>query len=412
MSRIANGRTETIPCGHSKSGKFEIQFAWDQAEQPGGRSVFATIKRANPSRLFGHYERAIEGCDLDGFPNDSAVVRYLDPDREDRYRRFCSEPGLRSSVSALGGFEHPAPCGGGMDNNVAAGTALGSEQTQPRSAERSAPARRNARISLGGLTSVLAMLGLIAGLGYGGYALLQNIQRVGFAPLPEAPEVIAEAPLISLPWVESGFLRRPNANAYQSDGVLATTAPSELLPPVLPDRDGPISAIDPATSGLFRDRDPARDLVLSNGLSPTDTERSVEGEALLAAIADGKPVVSGAKLVPAGLAKVIVHATDTAWIQVRDGEAVVFQGTLAAGGQYEVPERITAPLLRAGNAGSVYVVIAGAPYGPLGSPHGVVKNLSLHAADVGLQVPQASTEAIRIDLDDDSLQSTEAALPH
>ena len=40
--------------------------------------------------------------------------------------------------------------------------------------------------------SSAAMLGLIAGLGYGGYALLQDIQQVGFAPLPEAPEVVAE----------------------------------------------------------------------------------------------------------------------------------------------------------------------------------------------------------------------------
>ena len=52
-----------------------------------------------------------------------------------------------------------------------------------------------------------------------------------------------------MPLVESGFLRRPDANAYQGDGALATAVPAELPPPTLLARDGPISAIDPATSG-------------------------------------------------------------------------------------------------------------------------------------------------------------------
>ncbi len=365
-------------------------------------------------RIKANVIRAIEDCDLEGFPNDSVVAgyvrsyaRYLGLDRDNCYRRFCAESGFRSPVSALGGLEQPAPGGGGLQNIVAAGAALGSGLTQSRFAVKSAPAHLSARISLGGLTSALAMLGLIAGLGYGGYALLQDIQRVGFAPLPEAPEVVAEAPLISAPSVESGFVRRPDANAYQGDGVLAATAPAELPPPVLPARDGPISAIDPAISGLFRDRDPA----LSNG--PATAE--ARGEAVFAAAADAVPVLAETELaeaVPAGPPKVIIHATDAAWIRVSDGDAaVVFQGTLAAGGRYEVPERVTAPLLRAGNAGAVYVLVDGAPYGPVGGSGSVIKNLSLRAADIESQVPQASAEAIGVDPGDDTLQRAEAVLP-
>jgi hypothetical protein len=393
-----NGRTdgtETITCGRSKNGELEIDFAWDRAEQLGGRSVLATIKLENPSWFFGHYKRAVKDCDLDGFPNDSVVAgyvrsyaRYLGLDREDCYRRFCAESGFRSPVSALGGLEGLAQSRGGLQIIVAAGAALGSGLTQARFAVKSAPARLSARISLGGLTSVLAMLGLIAGLGYGGYALLQDIQRVGFAPLPEAPGVVAEAPLISLPWVESGLLRRPDADAYQGDGVLAAIAPAELPPPAMPARDGPISTIDPATSGLFRDRD----LALLNGPATVETEL--------------------AEAAPAGPQKVIIHATDAAWIRVRDGDtAVVFEGTLAPGGRFEVPARVAAPLLRAGNAGSVYVLVDGAPYGPLGRPDRVVKNLSLRAADIESRVPQASAEAIGVEPGDDTLQRAEAVLP-
>ncbi|MEE8454645.1 MAG: RodZ domain-containing protein [Limibaculum sp.] len=373
-------------------------------------------------RIKANVIRAIEDCDLEGFPNDSVVAgyvrsyaRYLGLDRDDCYRRFCAESGFRSPVAALGGFEQPAQSGGGLHNIVAARAALGSGLTQSRFAVRSAPARLSARINLGGLTSALAMLGLIAGLGYGGYALLQDIQRVGFAPLPEAPEVVSEAPLISAPLVEGGLLRRPDANAYQGDGVLAAIAPAELPPPVLPARDGPISAIDPATSGLFRDRDPARDRVLSNGAATAEAELSAEDEAIFAAVADAEPVLAAADMaeaVPAGPPKVIVHATDAAWIRVRDGDdVVIFEGILAAGGQFEIPERVTAPLLRAGNAGAVYVLIDGAPYGPVGSSDRVVKNLSLRAADIESRFPQASAAAIGVDPGGDTQQRAEAVLP-
>jgi len=364
--------------------------------------------------------RAIEDCDLDGFPNDSVVAgyvrsyaRYLGLDQDDCYRRFSAESGFRSPVAALGGRDQTAPRNGSLQDIVAAGAALSSGLTQSRFAVRSAPIHLNARISLGGLTSALAMLGLIAGLAYGGYALLQDIQRVGFAPLPEAPEVVAEAPLIAPPSIESGLLRRPDADVYRGDGVLAATAPAELPPPVLPARDGPISAIDPATSGLFRDhdpaRDPARDPRLSNGAA------TAEDEAIFAAIADAEPVLAETELAeatPAGPPKVIIHATDAAWIRVRDGDAaVIFEGILAAGGRFEIPERVTAPRLRAGNAGAVYVLIDGAPYGPVGSSERVVKNLSLRAADIESRFPQASAEAIGVDPGDDTQQRAEAVLP-
>jgi hypothetical protein len=40
------------------------------------------------------------------------------------------------------------------------------------------------------------------------------------------------------------------------------------------------------------------------------------------------------------------------------------------------------PLLRAGNAGAVYVLVDGKAYGPLGPPRGLVKLLSLRVADI------------------------------
>ena len=361
-------------------------------------------------RIKGKVIRAIEDCDLDGFPNDSVVAgyvrsyaRYLGLDQEDCYRRFCAESGFRSPVSALGGYDQPTQASG-LQNIVAAGTALGTGLTQSRFAVKQAPTRLSARISLGGLTSVLAMAGLIAGLGYGGYALLQDIQRVGFAPLSEAPDVVSEAPQITPPSIESGLLLRPDAEAYQGGGVLATAAPADLLPPTLPARDGPISAIDPATSGVFRD--PVRDH--DPALAPEPATASPDLAAAVPSLAD--PALTEAT--HPGPPTIVVHAINAAWIRVRDGEdLVVFQGTLAAGGRFEIPLRVSAPTLRAGNAGSVYVLVNGAPYGPVGNSGQVVKNFSLRAADIENEVPLASGETLGVEPDSATLERAEAVLP-
>jgi hypothetical protein len=368
----------------------------------------------NDLRIRANVIRAIEDCDLDGFPNDSVVAgyvrcyaRYLGLDAEDCYRRFCAESGFRSPVSAFGGFDRPAQSGG-LKNIVAAGAVLGTGLTQSRFAVKSGPVRMSSRVSLGGLTSVLAMLGLIAGLGYGGYGLLQDIQRVRVAPLPEAPEVVVEAPVISPPSIEVGLLRRPDADAYRGDGVLAAAAPADLLPPALPARDGPISAIDPATSGVFRDLSRDSDPSLSVRSTEADAGVSAEDAAIFVARADAAPVAAA---VPSGPPAVVIHATDAAWIRVKDGdEAIIFEGTLTAGGRFEIPQRVTAPLLRTGNAGAIYVLVGEAAYGPVGESGSVISNLSLRAADIKSRVPQASAQAIGAAPGDNPLQRAEAVV--
>ncbi|HUF85841.1 MAG TPA: RodZ domain-containing protein [Thermohalobaculum sp.] len=376
--------------------------------------------------------RAIEDCDLEGFPNMSVVAgyvrsyaRYLGMDTDDTYRRFCAESGYRSPTAGLGGpASYQAAAGQVAAGQVAAGQAMlagaasGADLTRSRFAVRPAPARLGARVSLGALTSALALVGLIAGLGYGGYALLQDIQRVGFAPLPQGPEIVADAPLIAPPPVEAPLAARPDAAAYEGDGVLLAAAPAELPPPVLPARDGPISAIDPATSGLFA---PARAAAAERAAEPSagggglSGSRSPDGpnggmritlspeEAELA-----EPLLAAA--LPPAPPRVVLHATAEAWIRVRDGEAVIFEGTLPPGGQYEVPGRVGTPLLRAGNAGALYVLVNGAPYGPVGSSAAVLKNLSLRAEDITGHMPAASAAAIPAGPDGEPLRRAEASM--
>ncbi|HSF97011.1 MAG TPA: DUF4115 domain-containing protein, partial [Thermohalobaculum sp.] len=279
--------------------------------------------------------------------------------------------------------------------------------TDSRFAQPPAPARLGSRINLGGLASAFALAALIGGLGYGGYALLQDLQRVGFAPMADAPEVVAEAPVIALPQTDTALLRRPDADAYRGDGVLAAIAPADLAPPPMAVRDGPISAIDPATTGVFAtpasaavlpDPDTVAALAAANDVAAAATELEAMPESIVAEL-------------PAGPPHVFVHATETAWIRVRDGDdAVIFQGVLAAGERFEVPERTIRPMLRAGNAGAVYLLVDTAAYGPLGGPGSVVKNLSLQAADIAQQIPQASAEALGVPAADAAMQRAEAVL--
>lgn len=377
---------------------------------------------------------AIENCDLSAFPNQSVVAgyvrsyaRYLGMNPEQCYHRFCAESGFRSPVavlvsatpksamtttktpSAFAAIPDPfapkpraperaetAPQVRPVDPLAQKAPAPRLEEAAPRPAEPRAPKaavsalaqsrfaapptpnRIRARISLSGIASGLALVGLVVGLSFGGYALIQDIQRVGFAPLPEAPAVVADAPLIRAPQIDIGLIERPSASAYQADGVLAAmSAEAELLPPILPSRDGPISAINPATSGVF---------VPIEVVEPRAGGPGHEPPLDLAAEASDDPMAP-----PAPPPGILVHAAGEAWVRVQDGEDdVIFEGILTAGQQFALPPLLSAPILRTGNAGAIYVVIDGAPYGPVGGLGRVVKNVSLLATDVRGAIPEAN----------------------
>ena len=328
---------------------------------------------------------AIESCDLEGFPNQSVIAgyvrsyaRYLGMDAEDCYRRFCMESGYESPSalqSSTGRF-----AGGKMSGGIV--SAVGAEISQSRFAAPPTTNRFRARISLGALTSSAALIALVAGLGYGGYALLQDIQRVGIAPLPEAPSVVADAPDISFPEIDMQALQKPQAGDYRGGGALArAVAPGQLSQLDIQRRDGPISAINPETAGMFarlqQQNAPVFDTP-DDGLMLAAAERTSEIETQTV---DDAPEMKGISLV----------FKEEAWIRIRESNnTTLFEGTYAAGDSILLPARLEAPRLRAGNAGGIFVYIDGVPYGPVGRSGSVAPNVSLLAEDVRNSMPQAT----------------------
>lgn len=366
---------------------------------------------------------AIENCDLEGFPNRSVVAgyvrsyaRYLGMDPEDAYQRFCRESGYQSPAAMMAQEDAarrraPLP--------LLPAAAVGAEIANSRFAAPPVRSRFMAPVSLGAITSTAALLGLMAGLTYGGWALLQDIQRVGFAPIPQAPAIVAQAPLIAAPAVEPGASSLADAGDYQDGGIFAAVVAPEPLEPIEAlRRDGPISAIDPRTAGVFAPgpvgEEPAvvpvdsaddairhAELAASSAFVGTaaaaaaaiatagaSSEDAEAHDITLAALAGGD--AAGAEPA-AGSQGIALHAAEDAWVRVRERDNVIFEGILTAGQKYELPPRVDGPVLKSGNAGGIFVLVDGVAYGPLGPRGQIARDVSLTPEDIRGSMPQATS---------------------
>lgn len=371
---------------------------------------------------------AIENCDLEGFPNRSVIAgyvrsyaRYLGMDAEDAYQRFCNESGYRSPAAIIaeqggrGRARLPLlPVG-----------AVSAEISNSRFAMPAGHGRAMPAVSFGALTSITALLALMAGLGYGGYALLQDIQRVSLAPVNQAPIVVAEAPDIAMPEPESEILPLPEPGDYHDGGIMAAMAAPMMLQPIdTLRRDGPISAIDPRTAGVFalpEEEEPeaaqlaaridsADDAIRFAALfgaavdHSKDAEAGARGQGLKSPDMLATELVGMAGLgmnsgqmdageheieVAAAAGVVMLHASEDAWVRVRERDNVIFEGTLGAGDRYELPPRIDSPVLKAGNAGGLFIGVDGVFYGPLGGRGQIARDVSLLAEDIRGSMPRA-----------------------
>ncbi len=321
------------------------------------------------------YIAAIENSDPSVFETPGFIAgyvrsyaRYLGLDPEWAYGTFCREGNftVAHGMSAAASGKKAAP-----GDVISAGTKkdLFEAPTTPFIPNTESVF---SRIEPGALGSTFVLLALIGFIGYGGWSILQEVQRVQFTPVEQTPGVASNvANLVGGDSI---------AVADSSDVELAPPAPEALdrlyrpqalEVPILTSRDGPIASIIPGELGTIPDEAP-------------EAAPPLPDETQLAEVApDQAPDAPPVQVVADEAAQVVMFAVRPAWVRVKAADGtVLFEKILDAGEQYVLPNTEEPPTLRTGNAGSVYFSVNGQTYGPSGEGPSIVKNVSLAAADL------------------------------
>ncbi len=302
------------------------------------------------------YIAAIENADVAAFETQGFIAgyvrsyaRYLGMDPDLSYERFCREAGftLAHGMSAAA-----------SSARVTAARSRAGEYRDPLANPNASFVPRAeslfARIEPGAIGSVAVLVALIAGIGYGGWSVLQEVQRVQLAPVERAPQVVADIDeLGNVEGVAPLVRSAPQEPAGETAEALERPLqPQPLDLPVMTARDGPISAINP------------RDAVVASA-GATEAAVPASPEDAVQVTAEAPPAVE-------------LLAVRPSWVRVSAADGtVLFEKILDAGERYVVPQMEETAVLRSGNSGSVYFVVNGQSYGPAAPGAQVVSNVAL-----------------------------------
>ena len=337
------------------------------------------------------YISAIENADVSAFETQAFVAgyvrsysRYLGLDPDETFAQFCKEANFKVAH--------------GMSAAASTATVSGVRNRAAQVDARDPLANPNAsfvpraepafsRIEPGAVGSVVVLLALIAALGYGGWSVLQEVQRVQLAPVDQPPSVVAEidplgnvkgeAPLVRSAPEQSGIEQAASAD----EALNRLYRPAALDVPVLTSRDGPIAAINPRDAGVLA----------------------------ISEVAAAEPDPSDLQVVAQANPGVEVFAVRSSWVRVSAADGtVLFEKILDAGERYVVPALEAAPVLRSGNSGSIYFAVNGKTYGPAAPGAQVIKNIALTPESLTTAYAEADLTG---DADLAKFITLEAALP-
>ena len=316
------------------------------------------------------YISAIEHADPTAFETPGFVAgyvrsyaRYLGLDPEWAYAKFCEE----GNFATVHGMDAAAS----SPKTTRASSAPARKSSDPLADPEAMFVPRAeaiwSRIEPGAIGSLMVLCLLIGGLGFGGWTVLQEIQRVEVTPGAAAPGVVAEL----APAPGNNALETLNADG-STGGTAAEQAlarlyrPQPLDLPVLVARDGPISTLAPGSTGAMVDSLPRLPSQLA-GLS-ADTPPGLPGA----------PAAPAVQVVEESFPEVAVAALRPAWVRITGADGtVLFEKILEAGESFDLPQTEDPASLRAGNSGSVYFIVNGQAYGPAAPGAQVVKNVAL-----------------------------------
>lgn len=318
------------------------------------------------------YIAAIESGDLSAFEAASFVAgyvrsyaRYLGMDPDWSYAKFCAETGFAISPDL-----QRSSSGTPKINSQAANRDF-SQGLLSRTKMASEPDPFWQRLDPVALGSIAVMILLIVGLGFGGWTVLREVQRVNLAPADQPPSVLSDldpitsgaAPRMASAEEPALRIRDPqSATTANAQGVVRNYRPEALETPVIVSRDGPIAAINPR-----EDDTPSEDAGIRSAIEMALAEAgtNIASPEEVRVTRDGPPEVE-------------ILAVRPSWIRVRAADGtVLFEKVLDAGERFKVPQSESPATLRAGNSGSVYMLVDGQPYGPTAPGAQVVDQIAL-----------------------------------
>ncbi len=329
-------------------------------------------------RIKASYIAAIENADPDAFDTPGFIAgyvrsyaRYLNMDPDKAFTAFCAESGFAVAH--------------GMSAEASVVKKPTREERMVRTGDADIFKRPStpftpvsdsfiSKIEPGALGSVLVLVALIGAIGFGGWSVLKEVQRVQVTPVDETPVVLSDldplqGALAEAPESSTNSVSMAEMDAPRADRLDRLYRPAPLDTPVLVARDAPIASIDPRTNGSFASTGPSSRI--ADASQPM--QETVVADTMVADGAIAVPqVVEGA--VPA----LRMVAAYPSWVRVRaaDGK-VIFEGIMNKGDTWDVPATEEPPTLRTGESGALYFAMDGQYYGPVGSRGAVTSNLPL-----------------------------------
>ncbi len=309
-------------------------------------------------RIKASYIAAIEDSDISVFESTGFIAgyvrsyaRYLNLDQEWVYECFCEESGFKGVTRS---FETAMPK---KNKPVVKPLHTQSELVQfgSNSHYQDMGSGIFDRFEPRVLGSFAILMSLIVGLSYGGWTLLREFQRVNVTPLQvnqTLDSTFTHASTTQTQSIENTVYQAPpsdnNEWLYNEKPTFTFTQ--------LSSRDAPISTIEPGTVGALATVDKSEYAVINQ---QTD--------------------LTSPNMISAPKSEITLLAVRPAWIRVsaEDG-SVIHEQIMDSGQTYPIPANEKEQhWLHAGNAGSVYFLIDGIPYGPVGSGATVSKDIQL-----------------------------------
>ena len=335
------------------------------------------------------YIAAIENADPSAFDTPGFIAgyvrsyaRYLQMDPDVAFETFCRESGFSTAhgMSAAASSAKPARFDA---QRSPVGKDIFSASATPFIPRGDA---MFSGIEPGAVGSLLVLVALIGGIGYGGWAVLQEVQKVRLAPVDQTPVVLSDLdPLAGAAQVADAGEASPDIAAPTPEALDRLYRPQALDVPVLVARDAPISTLLPGSSGT---------------LDMTGVDHG-----LRQALADTGPAIdqpdetttltaSAIQVSEGPVPEVQIVAVRPAWVRVRTADnSIIYEGIMNAGDTFALPPTEEPATLRVGESGAVYFAVNGQHYGPAGANGTVTSNLALSAVNLTEKYALADLEA-------------------